>query len=72
MIEVKRYNAGFKQDWDNIINKSRIDTFLFYRDFMDYHSNRFEDSSFLIYRKGKLEALHNKLNTLSGRVYGNI
>lgn len=57
MIEVGKYNVGFKTEWDNLLAKSKIDTILFYRDFMDYHSDRFIDSSFLIYRNGKLEAL---------------
>jgi len=57
MIEIKKYNYSDKEVWNDFINKSRIDTFLFNRDFMDYHSDRFEDMSFLFYRKGKLEAV---------------
>lgn len=57
MIELKRYQTNNKTEWDNFLEKSRIDTFLFKRDFMDYHANRFQDYSFLIYRKNKLEAL---------------
>jgi hypothetical protein len=57
MIEVRRYQATDKNDWNDLLSRSRIDSFLFNRDFMDYHSDRFTDHSFLIYRKGKLVAL---------------
>lgn len=57
MIEIKRYINEFKKDWDDLIFKSKNGTFLFYRDFMDYHSGKFEDHSFLIYRKSKLEGV---------------
>lgn len=57
MIEIKRYTESEKENWNNFLNRSKIDSFLFNRNFMDYHSDRFEDHSFLIYRKGKLEAV---------------
>lgn len=57
MIELKRYQSTNKTEWDNFLDTSRIDTFLFKRDFMDYHSDRFQDCSFLILKKNKLEAL---------------
>ncbi len=57
MIELKRYTPDKKADWDNFIENSRIDSFLFYRDFMDYHAERFEDCSFIIYRKNKFQAV---------------
>jgi hypothetical protein len=57
MIEVKRYDASLQNGWDDFIAKSRVDSFLFNRDFMDYHSDRFTDCSLLVYRKGKLDAL---------------
>lgn len=57
MIEIKRYSADMQQIWDNVVSESRIDTFLFYRHFMDYHSHRFTDCSFVVFRKGKAEAV---------------
>lgn len=57
MIEIKKYNISDKQCWNEFIEKSRIDTFLFNRDFMDYHSDRFQDYSFLILRKGVLSGV---------------
>lgn len=57
MIEVVKYTAEKKNIWDDFLDKSRIDTFLFKRDFMEYHADRFEDFSLMIYRKSKLVAL---------------
>ena len=57
MFEIIQYNPDFKIHWDNLVLNSRNGTFLFNRDYMDYHSNRFNDCSYLIYRKGKLEAI---------------
>lgn len=57
MLEVKKYTQADKQDWDSLIRRSKNGTFLFCRDYMDYHADRFTDHSLMIYRKGKLEAV---------------
>jgi hypothetical protein len=57
MIELRRYQKEFKVEWDNFVSQSRIDTFLFYRAFMEYHSDRFYDCSFMIFKKEKLIGL---------------
>lgn len=57
MIDVVKYNKSNKEEWDKLVSNSSVDTFLFYRDFIDYHSDRFTDSSFLFYKKGKIEAV---------------
>ena len=57
MIELKKYDSSQKSAWDTFVKNSRINTFLFQRDFMEYHSDRFEDFSVMVYRKGKLEAV---------------
>ena len=78
MIELKRYDSSQKAIWDTFIKNSRVNTFLFQRDFMEYHSDRFEDFSLLIYRKGKLEAIlpgnikHNVFYTHQGLTYGGL
>ncbi len=43
--------------WNNFVSKSRNATFLFYREYMDYHSKRFQDVSCLALKNGKLKAL---------------
>lgn len=57
MIEVIPFNIRYKSEWDSLIERSRIVSFLFFRDFMDYHADRFIDKSLLVFRKGKLEAV---------------
>lgn len=44
-------------EWDNFISSAKNGTFLFQRDFMDYHKDRFEDSSLMIYKDEKLFAV---------------
>lgn len=56
-FEVRRYSAECKNDWNQFVANSKNGTFLFNRDYMDYHSDRFKDHSLMIYRKGKLYAL---------------
>lgn len=41
------YSPALKSKWDETIRDTRNATFLFYRDFMDYHRDRFEDCSLL-------------------------
>lgn len=51
MINVAPYinDASTRKAWDKFVTASRNGTFLFCRDFMEYHSDRFEDASLLIY-----------------------
>lgn len=48
-MEVRVYSANEKSRWDDFVAKSKNGTFLFFRDYMDYHSDRFSDHSLLIY-----------------------
>ena len=57
MFVVKQYIEEYKQEWDGFVKTAKNATFLFQRDFMDYHSDRFEDFSLIIYKKDKLFAL---------------
>lgn len=57
MIEIKRYTPQEKQDWNDFVAKSRQGTFLFDRNYMDYHQDRFHDHSLMIFYNGKLCAL---------------
>lgn len=53
MLEIVRYTAEFKNKWDELVNCSRNGTFLFLRDYIDYHSDRFNDCSFLFFIERK-------------------
>lgn len=57
MFEIERYTADQKAIWNQFVLNSKNGTFLFDRNYMDYHSDRFEDHSLMIYRKGKLYSL---------------
>ena len=54
---IEQYTEAQKGNWDAFIEKARNATFLFKRDYMDYHADRFCDHSLMVYRKGKLYAL---------------
>jgi len=54
MIKIERYDKTKKKQWDKFISESINSTFLFYRDYMDYHADRFQDYSLLIYDDDKL------------------
>jgi len=53
MIEIKRYTESDKAIWDNIVSTSKNGNFLFLRDYMDYHKDRFTDHSFIFWKKNK-------------------
>lgn len=57
MFEIKRYTPQDKTIWDQYVSKARNATFLFYRDYMDYHSNRFHDYSLMFFKNGRLRSL---------------
>lgn len=56
MYRVEAYAVDRKAHWDAIVKQSRNGTFLFYRDFMEYHSDRFSDFSLLIYKGSNIIA----------------
>ena len=54
---IKRYESKYFEEWNAFISTAKNATFLFNRDFMEYHSDRFEDYSLLIYDQDKLVAV---------------
>jgi hypothetical protein len=54
MITVSRYTNKDKFVWNEFLYKSRTNSFLFSRDFMEYHKDRFEDYSLLVFDNEKL------------------
>ena len=57
MIDIQRYQADNKEEWNRFVARARNSTFLFNRNYMDYHADRFEDYSLMFYIKGKLRAV---------------
>ena len=56
-LSVVRYTSDQKIVWDSFVAASRNGTFLFMRDYMDYHADRFTDYSLMFYKGGRLLAL---------------
>jgi hypothetical protein len=54
---VIRYSPSDRSEWDEFVDESRNGTFLFRRDYMEYHSDRFVDFSLMIYVDGRLAGL---------------
>lgn len=57
MFEIRKYDIADRQEWDSFIGKSKNGTFLFKRGYMEYHNDRFEDCSLLVYDNKKLRAV---------------
>ena len=50
-ISIRRYTPSDAQKWNDFVaKKARNGNFLFDRNYMDYHADRFPDCSFLFYR----------------------
>lgn len=77
-MEVIKYSSEYKQDWNNFISSAKNATFLFYREFMEYHKDRFVDYSLLIYKEGKLvgvlpcSVMNNQVTSHGGLTYGGL
>ncbi|SEA52495.1 GNAT family N-acetyltransferase [Marinobacterium iners] len=57
-MNVSRYTIEMKSDWDSFVFNSKNGHFLFDRDYMDYHSDKFKDHSLMIHNSSeKLIAL---------------
>ena len=46
-LNIVRYTAEQKTVWDSFVATSKNGTFLFMRDYMDYHADRFADHSLM-------------------------
>jgi hypothetical protein len=51
------YTADHRQLWDDFVRRSRNGTFLFLRDYMEYHRDRFTDASRVLEQEGRPVAL---------------
>jgi hypothetical protein len=76
-LRVERYTADREDEWNDFVQRSKNGTFLFDRRYMDYHGDRFADSSLLISDdRGRLIALlpasrhDNNLVSHGGLTYG--
>lgn len=76
-VKIERYCPEHKKSWDNFVVSSKNSTFMHFRDFVEYHRERFDDHSLLVWNhKNKLVALlpahqqDNVFNSHLGLTYG--
>ena len=76
--KVERYRAEHRIAWDRFIKHAKNATFLFQRDFMDYHSERFTDFSLLVFKEELLVGVlpanieNSQLHSHQGLSYGGL
>jgi hypothetical protein len=56
-MRIVKYQPENRNEWDAFVRASQNGTFLFCRDFMEYHADRFADCSLLCYERDELAAL---------------
>ncbi|MFT5238945.1 MAG: hypothetical protein ACI9M9_002562 [Flavobacteriaceae bacterium] len=77
-ITVRKYEPQDKLLWDIFIEQAKNATFLFSRDFIEYHKDRFTDYSLLVHKGKELVGLvpanlvENKLYSHQGLTYGGL
>lgn len=49
MIQVEKYSIDKKSEWDIFVSNAKNAHFTFFRDYMDYHEDRFVDFSLMYY-----------------------
>jgi hypothetical protein len=75
---VRIYQKNDYENWNAFIGKAKNATFLFHRDFMEYHSDRFQDYSLIVLHKEKWVAvlpanvLGNEVFSHQGLTYGGL
>ena len=73
---IRRYTLEDYAIWNHFVSGAKNATFLFHRDFMEYHSDRFQDFSLLVFDEGKLISIlpanrvGNTLFSHQGLTYG--
>ncbi|MBU2950189.1 GNAT family N-acetyltransferase [Tamlana agarivorans] len=75
---VVKYTDSYYDQWNEFVSVAKNATFLFHRDFMTYHKDRFEDFSLLVFKKNKLLAVlpanrvGKTLHSHQGLTYGGV
>jgi len=75
---VKKYDQNDYKIWNEFTAQAKNATFLFHRDFMEYHKDRFQDFSLLVYQDEKLISIlpankvGNSLYSHQGLTYGGL
>jgi hypothetical protein len=48
VLRVSEYSVAFKSEWDNFVRAAKNGHFMFHRDYMEYHADRFPDASLMV------------------------
>ena len=57
MFRIERYEPRLGSEWNAFVDRAKNGVFLFRREYMDYHADRFPDYSLLIRQGNKLLAI---------------
>jgi hypothetical protein len=57
MLEIVKYSDDRRDEWNSFLPNSRDGLFMFHRDYMEYHSDRFIDHSLMIHEGKEAVAL---------------
>lgn len=77
-LTLSTYKPEYKSLWDNFVSNAKNGVFLFNRDYMEYHKDRFQDHSLLFFKDGELIGLlpanldHHTLHSHAGLTFGGI
>ncbi|MFV5684492.1 GNAT family N-acetyltransferase [Flavobacterium sp. GB2R13] len=75
---VKQYQESDYENWNAFIGQAKNATFLFHRDFMEYHKDRFQDFSLIVLYKDKwigvvpANRVGNEIFSHQGLTYGGL
>ena len=78
IFSVKPYSAKYLDAWNNFISNAKNATFLFHREFIEYHKDRFDDCSLMVFKNDSLVALlpankiNNDVHSHQGLTYGGL
>jgi hypothetical protein len=78
MVTVRRFTSDDGEAWNRFVAEAKNGTFLFNRGFMDYHADRFEDHSLMIFEGARLLAVFpanardGVLHSHQGLTYGGV
>jgi hypothetical protein len=78
VVRVEPYEPGRRRAWNEFVARSKNATFLFHRDYLEYHADRFVDASRLIWLGERLVALFpaslhgDEVRSHGGLTYGGV
>jgi len=53
MIDAVAYEPNLREPWESVLERARNGHFLFHRNYLEYHADRFPDASYLFRENGK-------------------